>query len=194
MKIWWNWGIQCGTNFAWPWVVLQPRWIRIFVPRFFICLQAVNTRRVRLLARMLVPPRFYLSGLLSHGYKRYQSSWYFVLRTITLRRSEKSTLSAVCSDTPNQLQSDECVLVVPLVSNKVSIDGILNSGDPLQWRCLNKDLVVVLSSLHTNRNKMKGSEDFNWNNIGLASLWFVWFCRHVWFRLRISCRLVIRTC
>ena len=52
----------------------------------------------------------------------------------------------------------------------------LNSGDPLQWRCLNKDLVVVLSNLHTNRNKLKGSEDFNWNNIGLASLWFVWFC------------------
>ena len=53
---------------------------------------------------------------------------------------------------------------------------LLNSGDPLQWRCRNKDLVVVLSSLHTNRNKLKGCEDFNWNNIGLASLWFVWFC------------------
>ena len=26
-----------------------------FAPRFFICLQAVNTHRVRLLARMLVP-------------------------------------------------------------------------------------------------------------------------------------------
>ena len=70
---------------------------------------------------------------------------------------------------------------------------LLNSGDPLQWKCRNKDLVVVLSRLHTNRNKPKGSEDFNWNNIGLASLWFVWFCRHALFRL-ISCRLVIRTC
>ena len=38
---------------------------------------------------------------------------------------------------------------------------LLNSGDPLQWRCRNKDLVVVLSSLRTNRNKLKGSEDFN---------------------------------
>ena len=38
---------------------------------------------------------------------------------------------------------------------------LLNSGDPLQWRCHNKDLVVVLSSLRTNRNKLKGSEDFN---------------------------------
>ena len=53
---------------------------------------------------------------------------------------------------------------------------LLNSGDPLQWRCRNKDLVVVLWSLQTNRNKLKGSKDFNWNNIGLASLWFVWFC------------------
>ena len=48
---------------------------------------------------------------------------------------------------------------------------LLNSGDPL-LRCLNKDLVVVLWSLHKNRNKLKGSEDFNWNDIGLASLWF----------------------
>ena len=38
---------------------------------------------------------------------------------------------------------------------------LLNSGDILQWRCLNKDLVVVLSSLHMNRNKLKGSESFN---------------------------------
>ena len=37
---------------------------------------------------------------------------------------------------------------------------LFNSGGPLQWRGLNKDLVVVLLSLHTNRNKLKGSEDF----------------------------------
>ena len=30
-------------------------------------------------------------------------------------------------------------------------------------------------SLHANRNKRKGSEDFNWNNIGLASSWSLWF-------------------
>ena len=46
---------------------------------------------------------------------------------------------------------------------------LLNSGDPLQWRCLNKDLVVVLSSLHPNRNKLKGSKDFNIIEIILAS-------------------------
>ena len=28
---------------------------------------------------------------------------------------------------------------------------------------------MLLSNLHTNRNKLKGSEDFKWNNIGLAS-------------------------
>ena len=39
--------------------------------------------------------------------------------------------------------------------------GLLNSGDPLQWRCRDKDLVVVLLSLYTNKNKLKGSEDFN---------------------------------
>ena len=31
-----------------------------FFPRFFIFLQAVNTDRVRLLARMLVPPQDFL--------------------------------------------------------------------------------------------------------------------------------------
>ena len=38
---------------------------------------------------------------------------------------------------------------------------LLNSGDQLQWRCFNKDLVMVLSNLHTNRNELKGSEEFN---------------------------------
>ena len=45
-------------------------------------------------------------------------------------------------------------------------------------RCLNKDLVVVvLSSLHTNRNKLKGSEDFNdyWPRIIVICV--IW-CRH----------------
>ena len=37
----------------------------------------------------------------------------------------------------------------------------LHIRDPLQWRCLNKDIAVLLSSLHTNRNKLKGSENFN---------------------------------
>ena len=50
------------------------------------------------------------------------------------RRSQKSTSLAICSETPAQLQSDECVRVVsPTISNKVSIDGfmveMLCSGD-----------------------------------------------------------------
>ena len=35
---------------------------------------------------------------------------------------------------------------------------LIISRDPLQWTCLNKDLVVVLSSLHMSRNKLKGSK------------------------------------
>ena len=46
-----------------------------FVPRFFICLWAVNTHRVRLLARMLVPHQDFTlsanSDFLRHGYKKY---------------------------------------------------------------------------------------------------------------------------
>ena len=38
--------------------------------------------------------------------------------------------------------------------------GVWIFSGTTQWRCLKKDLVVVLSSLHTNRNKLKGSEDF----------------------------------
>ena len=45
-----------------------------FVPRFFICLREVNTHRVRLPARMLVPPQDFSlsanSGFLRHGYKK----------------------------------------------------------------------------------------------------------------------------
>ena len=88
------------------------------------------------------------------------------------RRSQNCTLLAICSDTPAQLKSDECIRVVSPFEQSF-YRRLLNSGDPLQWKCLNKDLVVVLSSLHTNRNKLKGGEDFNWNNICLASLWFL---------------------
>ena len=46
-----------------------------FVPRFFICLWGVNTHRVRLLARMLVPHQDFTlsanSDFLRHGYKKY---------------------------------------------------------------------------------------------------------------------------
>ena len=41
------------------------------------------------------------------------------------RRSHKSTLLVICSNTPVQLQSDECVYAVPFISNKVSVDGLL---------------------------------------------------------------------
>ena len=91
------------------------------------------------------------------------------------RWSQKSTLLAICSDTPAQLQSDECVRVVPPFRTKflsTAFKQWRSSAMPL-LRCLNKELVVVLASLHTNRDKLKGSEDFNWNNIGLPSLWFL---------------------
>ena len=96
------------------------------------------------------------------------------------RRSQKSTLLAIAKRRMRRCCS---------VHFEQSFhQRLLKSGDPLQWRCLNKDSVVVLSSLHTNWKKLRGSEDFNWNNIGLASSWFVWFCRHASFRPMISCR------
>ena len=152
-------------------------------------------------------PSWHLRGISEGvGRLRYQRACFSELQNTTYtegcvayifeRRSQKSTLLEICSDTPAQLQSDECVRVVPpFRANFLStaFKQWRSSAMPL-LRCLNKDLVVVLSRLHTNRNKLKGSEDFNWSNIGLASLWFVWFCRHAWFRLMISWRLVIRSC
>ena len=43
-----------------------------FVPRFFICLQAVNTQRVLFLARMLVPPQDF----------PFLASWGMVIQNI----------------------------------------------------------------------------------------------------------------
>ena len=77
VTIWWNWGIQCGTSFAWPWVVLQPRGMRIFSIDFLICLQAVNSGQNTGLQDPLAGPhacstsRFSPSGLLRNGYKKY---------------------------------------------------------------------------------------------------------------------------
>ena len=80
------------------------------------------------------------------------------------RRRQKSTLLVICSDTPAQLQSDELrPRVVPPFRTmflSTAFKQWRSSARPL-LRCLNNDLVVVLSSLHTNRNKLKGSEDFN---------------------------------
>ena len=88
-------------------------------------------------------------------------------------RSQKSTMLAICSETPAQLQSDKCVRVRVLWSlhyfEQSCYRRLFNIRDPLQRRRLNKDLFVVLSSLRTERNKLKGSDDSNWNNIGLAS-------------------------
>ena len=42
-----------------------------FVSRFFICLQAVNTHRIHLLAQMLVPLQDFPSLAFWHGYKKY---------------------------------------------------------------------------------------------------------------------------
>ena len=108
-----------------------------FVPRFFICFQALNTQRVRLLARMLVPPQdfpFLASWgmVIQHIWrskrcnveyntnsagkifcvkrsqpftcKPFQSSWYFVLRTITLRQNCRPMPTSVSAEgilTPN---------------------------------------------------------------------------------------------
>ena len=72
VKIWWNWGIQCGRSFARWWVVLQPRWMCILSLICFICLQAVNTHRVRLLAHMLVPPQDF----------PFLASWGMVIKNI----------------------------------------------------------------------------------------------------------------
>ena len=75
----------------------------------------------------------------------------------------RRALLAICSDTPAQLQSDECVRIVPPFRTKflsTAFKQWRSSAMPLLG-CLNKDLVVVLLSLHTNRNKLKGSEDFN---------------------------------
>ena len=85
---------------------------------------------------------------------------------------------------------------VPSISNKVAINGLLNSREPLKGRCLNKDLIVLFRSLHVNRRKLKRSEDFNWNKFGLASYHCDLCdsqCRHAgpWFRLMISCRIVV---
>ena len=77
------------------------------------------------------------------------------LAYISERRSQKSPLLAICLDTPAKLQSDRDMF--PLFQKKL----LSTSFKPWTWRCLNKDLVVVLSSLHTNRNTEKVSEDFS---------------------------------
>ena len=123
------------------------------------------------------------------GIQKTQVLWQAVFFTASPLASGGSAAKTVISRAPYRqlcrLHRPNCKVtnasVLSLHFEQSSYRRLLNNGDPLQWRCLNKDLVVVLSSLHTNRNKLKGSEDFNWNNIGLASLWFVWFCRHAWF-------------
>ena len=70
VKIWWNWGIQCGTSFAQPWVVLQPRWMRILSLGFsFVCRQLTLTVSACCPA-CLFHPNIFLSGFLRHGYKQ----------------------------------------------------------------------------------------------------------------------------
>ena len=70
----------------------------------------------------------------------------------------RRALLAICSDTPAQLQSDKCVRVVPPFRTKflsTAFKQWRSSAMP-RLRCLNKDVVVLLSSFHTNRNKLKG--------------------------------------
>ena len=70
----------------------------------------------------------------------------------------------ISSDTPAQLQSDECICVVPPFRTKILSMAFKQWRSSAMEICLNKDLVVVLSSLHMNRNKLKGNKDFSGNN------------------------------
>ena len=76
LKIWWNWGFQCGMSFVWPWAVLQPRWMPILSRGFsFVCRQwTLRTLacKVRLLAQMLVPP----------WHVPFLASWGMVIKNI----------------------------------------------------------------------------------------------------------------
>ena len=61
-------------------------------------------------------------GLFKRGAKHHLH-WRHCLTYVFERQSQRNTLLAICSDTPAQLHSVECIRVVPSISNKVSIDG-----------------------------------------------------------------------
>ena len=76
-------------------------------------------------------------------------------------KSEQHIVSDVFRYTGPTAKQQMSLCEVPSIQSKVSIDGfLLNGRDPMQWRSLNKYLVVVFPSLRTNRNKLKGIEDF----------------------------------
>ena len=105
--------------------------------------------------------------------------WKAIVLLIFLKDEVRKAHSqlTICSDTPAQLQSDECVCVMfPPVRTK------------LLSKAYSRDL---WHSWVFTQTGTKGSEAFNWNNIGLGSLWLVWFCRNAWFQPMISCRLII---
>ena len=89
--IWLNWGIQCRTSFARPWVVLQPGWMHILSLGFsFVCRQwTLRTLacKVRLLAHLLVPTRDSLSGFLRHGYRLLLDEVFVISRIIIVEAS-----------------------------------------------------------------------------------------------------------
>ena len=86
--IWLNWGIQCRTSFARPWVVLQPGWMHILSLGFsFVCRQwtlGTLACKVRLLAHLLVPTRDSLSGFLRHGYRLLLDEVFVLSRIINV--------------------------------------------------------------------------------------------------------------
>ena len=114
----------------------------------------------------------------SEGNKRRSGKFFVTGGPVFARRKTPLTRKALCclyfrkTKSEEHIVSDLCGYTGPTAKRRMRpccslhlernfYRRLLNSGDPLQWRCLIKDLVVVLSSLHTNRNKLKGSEDFN---------------------------------
>ena len=59
------------------------------------------------------------------------------------RQSQKSTLLAICSDTPAQLQSDKCVHVVPPFRPKFLSTAFK------QWRSSVMEIIIIIKYLYS---------------------------------------------
>ena len=74
----------------------------------------------------------------------------------------------ICSDTPVQLQTDECVRnIFPPFRTKLRATAFEQERSPAM-EISELRFIVVLSSLNENRKKLKEREDFNGKNIGLV--------------------------
>ena len=85
-----------------------------------------------------------LEGLFKRAAKHHLDGRH-CLAYIFERESQKSTLLAICSDTPAQLQSDECVRVVPSILNKVSINGLRECDSKYRENGFNRDFIITQS-------------------------------------------------